>query len=172
MRDVCIRAAKERFDADDDFKTRARIAVTKLQNGEEAYLAAWRRICEASRKEFDAIYRRLGVELIERGESFYNPYLAPLVEELKSQEIVVESEGANVRRISQDVFNRAIWRRVFSVYLCRGTTHSVDHSEIGWRIRIRCNGYGSHPSSSDGRECRMDYLRHRYRCASGGGGAF
>ena len=92
-----IRAAKERFDADDDFKTRARIAVTKLQNGEEAYLAAWRRICEASRKEFDAIYRRLDVELIERGESFYNPYLTPLVEELKSQGIVIESEGANVR---------------------------------------------------------------------------
>jgi len=90
------RAAKERFDEDEEFKTRARIAVTKLQNGEEAYLNAWNRICEASRKEFDAIYRRLDVKLMERGESFYNPLLSPLVEELKSQGVVVESEGANV----------------------------------------------------------------------------
>lgn len=91
-----FRAAKERFDEDEEFKTRARIAVTKLQNGEEAYLNAWKRICEASRKEFDAIYGRLDVKLTERGESFYNPLLQPLVEELKSQGIVVESEGANV----------------------------------------------------------------------------
>lgn len=90
------RAAKERFDNDEDFKTRARMAVTKLQNGEKEYLEAWSRICDASRKEFDAIYQRLGVQIIERGESFYNPILAPLVDELKMQNIVIESEGANV----------------------------------------------------------------------------
>lgn len=38
-------------------------------------MAAWRRICEASRREFQAIYSRLGVTLTERGESFYNPML-------------------------------------------------------------------------------------------------
>jgi hypothetical protein len=45
------------------------------QSGDEECLAAWGRICEASRKEFQAIYDRLGVTLTERGESFYNPML-------------------------------------------------------------------------------------------------
>lgn len=69
------RASKARFDAEEDFKTRAREAVTRLQSGDESSLAAWCRICEASRREFNAIYGRLGVTLQERGESFYNPML-------------------------------------------------------------------------------------------------
>ncbi len=38
-------------------------------------LQLWSRICDASRKEFEKIYVRLGVTLQERGESFYNPFL-------------------------------------------------------------------------------------------------
>ena len=57
---------------------------------------AWQRICEASRKEFELIYQRLGVTIQERGESFYNPFLAPLVEELMASGVAVESEGAKV----------------------------------------------------------------------------
>jgi len=88
------RAAKARFDAEDDFKERAREAVTRLQGGDAASLAAWGRICAASRKEFDAIYRRLGVELTERGESHYNPMLESVVAELAEKGVAVESDGA------------------------------------------------------------------------------
>lgn len=101
--------------------------MTKLQNGEETYLAAWKRICDASRKEFDAIYRRLGVELIERGESFYNPLLTPLVEELKSLGIVIESEGANVRLSKASRTFMMLFR---AVHLSGGTEDTVDRSEI------------------------------------------
>ena len=72
---VLYRAAKARFDEDEAFKTRAREAVTRLQGGDPAALEAWGRICGASRAEFQKIYDRLGVELEERGESFYNPFL-------------------------------------------------------------------------------------------------
>ncbi len=44
-------------------QTRARECVTRLQSGDEAFLAAWRRICAASRREFEAIYKRLDVTL-------------------------------------------------------------------------------------------------------------
>lgn len=91
---MLYREAKARFDEDEDFKTRARAAVTQLQAGEEAHVAAWKRICEASRREFDAIYKRLGVEITERGESFYNPLLAPLVQELLDRGIAEDSDGA------------------------------------------------------------------------------
>ena len=35
----------------------------RLQGGGEKELAAWRSICEISRREFEDIYRRLGVTL-------------------------------------------------------------------------------------------------------------
>ena len=59
-------------------------------------MQAWQKICEASRKEFELIYQRLGVTIQERGESFYNPFLAPLVQELMASGVAVESEGAKV----------------------------------------------------------------------------
>lgn len=46
-----------------------------MQSGDAECVAAWQRICAASRREFEAIYNRLGVTLQERGESFYNPML-------------------------------------------------------------------------------------------------
>jgi len=58
---VVYRAAKVRFDEDEGFKTRSREAVTKLQSGDPESLAAWGRICQASRLEFAALYKRLGV---------------------------------------------------------------------------------------------------------------
>lgn len=51
--------------------------------GDELTLKAWRRICGVSRKEFDAIYARLGIVVNERGESFYNPMLQGTIDELK-----------------------------------------------------------------------------------------
>jgi len=90
------RAAKQRFDEDEDFKTRSREAVTRLQGGGQAEIAAWKRICEASRREFQRVYDRLGVKLQERGESFYNPMLKPMLEELKEKGVVEESDGAQV----------------------------------------------------------------------------
>ncbi|KAF8073007.1 Arginine--tRNA ligase [Scenedesmus sp. PABB004] len=91
---VLYRAAKKRFDEDDDFKGRAREAVTRLQSGDAACIAAWQRICAASRREFEAIYTRLGVSLSERGESFYNPMLKDVVDELQSLGVAEQSEGA------------------------------------------------------------------------------
>ena len=40
------------------------------------------------------IYDRLDIKLEEKGESFYNPLLKPLVEELFEKKIAVESDGA------------------------------------------------------------------------------
>eukprot|EP00892_Ulva_mutabilis_P000069 jgi/Ulvmu1/10062/UM006_0009.1 len=90
------KASKARFDKDEGFKTRSREAVTKLQSGDPESLKAWGRICEASRREFDAIYRRLDVKLEERGESFYNPQLPATVEALAERGIIADSDGAKV----------------------------------------------------------------------------
>ena len=60
-------------------------------------LQTWERICEASRNEFDQLYKRLDVSIVWRGESFYNPRLAPLVDQLMQQGVAEESDGAQAR---------------------------------------------------------------------------
>ncbi|KAL3157657.1 hypothetical protein ABBQ32_012100 [Trebouxia sp. C0010 RCD-2024] len=90
------KASKKRFDEDAEFKERARKAVTMLQRGDAEVITAWERICEASRKGYQAVYARLGVRLKERGESFYNPMLPGLVQMLMEQGVAEESEGAKV----------------------------------------------------------------------------
>lgn len=91
---VLYRAAKQRFDEEEDFKTRSREAVTELQRGRPEYVQAWQRICDASRREFEKIYKRLGVTIEERGESFYNPYLGDVVDDLMNRGIGELSDGA------------------------------------------------------------------------------
>jgi len=88
------RSAKKRFDDDEDFKTRARQAVKTLQDGDPDSMASWKKICEASRREFQKIYDRLNVTLQERGESFYNPLLAPVATELEDSGVAKTSDGA------------------------------------------------------------------------------
>ncbi|PRQ19296.1 putative arginine--tRNA ligase [Rosa chinensis] len=75
---VLYKEANDRFKRDPEFKESARKAVVKLQSGKSKYRKyrkAWEQICETSRREFQKIYQRLGVELEEKGESFYNQYI-------------------------------------------------------------------------------------------------
>lgn len=88
------RAAKEQFDRDADFKKRAQQEVVRLQSGDSKSLKAWKLICDVSRKGFQEIYDLLEVKIIERGESFYNPFLKETVEEFEKKGLVVISDGA------------------------------------------------------------------------------
>lgn len=88
------RKAKQRFDEDEAFREAARQEVVKLQAGAEDTRAAWQLLCEQSRREFQIIYDLLDVHLIERGESFYNPLLPGLVEDLDRLGLLVEDAGA------------------------------------------------------------------------------
>jgi arginyl-tRNA synthetase len=73
----------------------ARQELVKLQGGDEENLRIWHEMIALSQKQFDTIYARLGVKFDHAlGESFYNPKLKPLVEELLAKGIARESEGA------------------------------------------------------------------------------
>ncbi|CAL0335287.1 unnamed protein product [Lupinus luteus] len=86
------KASKLRFNSDPEFKQRAQQAVVWLQGGEDRYHKAWKQICEISRTEFHRVYERLGIKLEEKGESFYNPYIPKVLEELDSKGLIEESE--------------------------------------------------------------------------------
>ncbi|MBD2480439.1 arginine--tRNA ligase [Planktothrix sp. FACHB-1365] len=88
------RQAKVRFDQDETFKETARQEVVKLQAGVEDSRRAWQLLCEQSRREFQLIYDDLDIQLTERGESFYNPFLPAIIEELDKIGLLVEDQGA------------------------------------------------------------------------------
>jgi arginyl-tRNA synthetase len=88
------RQAKARFDADEEFQRRSREEVVKLQGGDPLTLKAWGLLCEQSRREFQLIYDRLDIRLSERGESFYNPFLPAVVDDLQASGLLVVDEGA------------------------------------------------------------------------------
>lgn len=88
------RASKKDFDTDPEFKKEAQLSVVKLQGGNEATLAAWKMICDISRQAYKEIYDLLDIKITERGESFYNPFLADVVSHLEKKGLITISEGA------------------------------------------------------------------------------
>ncbi len=89
------REAKQRFDEDEEFKECSRQEVINLQKGDKDSLKAWRLLCEQSRSEFQKIYNTLDIELTERGESFYNPYLKNIIDDLQKLGLLVMDDGAS-----------------------------------------------------------------------------
>lgn len=93
------RQAKQRFDEDAAFATRARETVVRLQSGDSEINTLWRRFLDISLRHCEAVYEKLGVALIRtdvRGESAYNDALAGIVADLRAKGMAVESEGAQV----------------------------------------------------------------------------
>ncbi|MGE3954799.1 MAG: arginine--tRNA ligase [Parachlamydiales bacterium] len=88
------RASKAKFDADPAFKKRSQLEVVALQGGDPSALKVWEQICEISRRAYGEIYSLLDTRLTERGESFYNPELPKVVEDLEKKGLVTVSEGA------------------------------------------------------------------------------
>lgn len=92
------KASKIRFDNDEEFKERSRLNVVKLQvcpphcqclhrkcslqSGDEGCRKIWQLLCDISRQEFQKVYDALGVVLHEFGESFYNPMIPDVINEL------------------------------------------------------------------------------------------
>lgn len=82
-------------ETDPAVREQARLELVKLQRGDSENRALWERMRALSQDQFDAIYRRLGVRFdYTLGESFYNPRLQAVVDELVARGIARESQGA------------------------------------------------------------------------------
>jgi arginyl-tRNA synthetase len=82
-------------DAMETVREAAKQELVKLQSGDAENLKIWREMIALSQHQFDSIYARLGVKFdVTLGESFYNPKLKPLVEDLLAMGMARESEGA------------------------------------------------------------------------------
>ncbi len=91
------RQAKQRYDSDEEFAKKSRVAVTLLHKDNPKYTVLWHIIVGESMKHCRDMYKVIGVNLTDedtRGESFYNDKLADIAGELKSKGIAEESDGA------------------------------------------------------------------------------
>jgi arginyl-tRNA synthetase len=89
--------AKGRFDADADFADKAREYVVKIQSGDAYCLGLWQKFIDISLGHCEEVYEKLGVNLTRedvRAESFYNDDLANVVEDLRTNGTLQESDGA------------------------------------------------------------------------------
>ena len=74
---------------------RARQELVRLQAGDAQDLEIWREMIRLSQAQFDTIYGRLGIKFDHTlGESFYNPRLQTVVNELIQGGVARESRGA------------------------------------------------------------------------------
>jgi arginyl-tRNA synthetase len=90
-------AAEAKFNADPAFAERSRRRVVALQAGDAETLRLWRLLVDDTKQYYEAIYQRLGISLTDADvdpESFYNPVLAEVCEELESLGVAVISDGA------------------------------------------------------------------------------
>jgi arginyl-tRNA synthetase len=80
---------------DEDFKNEAKKYVLLLQSHDPECIKLWEIICQISRDDYQNIYQMLNIKPItEIGESFYNPYIPQVIDELKQKELLIESNGA------------------------------------------------------------------------------
>ena len=85
--------SKKKFDEDEAFKKKSQKQVVALQSGEKDALKAWEIICEISRKAYNKIYKILDIKIEERGESFYNPHLPQVIEDLQKKKLIKVENG-------------------------------------------------------------------------------
>lgn len=87
----------EQSKVSEEWLQQCRQELVRLQAGDPENQALWRKFVDLSLKEFERIYRRLGVNFdLTRGESFYNDRLPGVVDLLQRQGLARESEGALV----------------------------------------------------------------------------
>jgi arginyl-tRNA synthetase len=97
--DGFYKQARSKFEASDEFKTRARQRVVMLQSGDDDTMRLWRTLVKESTRYFNKVYTQLDVLLTDddlMGESAYNDLLSVVVDRLRDADLLVESDGAEV----------------------------------------------------------------------------
>ena len=80
---------------DEKLNDRAREETRKFQEGDKENVKIWKYFVRESMKEFDKIYKILGVKIDKTlGESFYQPMLKEVISEAVKKGIAEQSDGA------------------------------------------------------------------------------
>ena len=105
--------------------------TAKLHEGDPENRALWERFMPVCRREIDRIYQRLGVTFDHTlGESFFQPFLAGVVDDLLSRGIARESRGAVGVFLDGDEAPPLLIRKADGAFLYATT----DLATIQWRL--------------------------------------
>ena len=89
---------------DPDFKKYAVDALKKLEEGDEEITKIWKWIIEVSLQNYNEVYDLMGCKFDSyNGEAFYNDKMDRVIDELKAKKLLVESEGAMVVMMDEDI---------------------------------------------------------------------
>ncbi len=106
-----LSAAKAK-EADGAWKEACKAELVKLQQGDPANRALWKKFIDISIAEFNRMYDKLGVKFdTYRGESYYNDTMPGVVARLQEMGLAVESEGALVVNLEAEKLGVAIVRK-------------------------------------------------------------
>lgn len=96
-------AASARKKEDEAFAEAAHTATFELQQGRRGYRALWQHIMNVSVADLKKNYENLNVSFESwLGESDADPYIPPMVADLKARGLAVESEGAWVIPVAEE----------------------------------------------------------------------
>ncbi|MFJ8821472.1 arginine--tRNA ligase [Streptomyces sp. NPDC102467] len=93
------KASRAVFDADEEFKERARKRVVALQSGDKETLDLWQRFVDESKVYFYSVFEKLDMEIRDDeivGESAYNDLMPETARLLEESGVAVRSDGALV----------------------------------------------------------------------------
>lgn len=95
--------ASAKSKVDEDFAAKAHEATYRLQNGVRGYKALWDHIMAVSVADLKKNYDNLNVSFDAwLGESNAEPYIAPMIAQMKAQGVTEESEGALVVPVMEE----------------------------------------------------------------------
>lgn len=96
-------AASARSKADPAFAQEAHKATFALQNGRPGYRALWKHIMNVSLPDIRRNYDNLDVHFESwLGEMDAQPYIAPMLEDMKAKGLAVESDGALIFPVARE----------------------------------------------------------------------
>ena len=95
--------------SDPEFSRKAHQATFELQQGRRGYRAVWNHILKVSVTDLKKNYDNLDVHFEKwLGESDADPYIPPMVEDLKNRGIAVQSEGAWVIPVAEETDKKEV----------------------------------------------------------------
>ncbi|WP_251716967.1 arginine--tRNA ligase [Lactobacillus agrestimuris] len=121
----------EEAEKDPELDDEGRAWFKKLEDGDPEATKLWTWFREVSLKDFNRIYKELGVTFDSyNGEAFFNDKMQPVIDELKEKGLLHESRGAQVVDMGEDE-NPAIIVKSdgTSIYLTR------DLAAAEWRMK-------------------------------------
>ncbi len=102
-------SASLRAKEDEEFAQRAKLATVKMQQRQRGYIALWKHILAVSVADLKKNYDRLHVSFdVWKGESDADPYILPMIEQLKKQGFAYVSDGALVVDVKEESDTREI----------------------------------------------------------------